>query len=513
MELQLIREALRLEQPLGTGRATAMVTGEVTLPGGLREETRVLAVHATASADSAEAATGRVDVRGRVAFCVLYTQGDPTQVKSVEATADFLHPCEMRGAQPRAEVQAFVQAGRAEARATGGRMSLRAEVDIGVSAASLSPVEAVTAVEGADDVQVLARPQTIRRTVALGSGEKLLREELPLPEGLQITQTLGADAYAVVEAITGGVGRVGLSGQVLLEAAHASRLPGRPVTVTRHAIPFTQSVELSGEEGETLDGSAVVKDVAVALQEDESGQQTLRAEVLLGLEGRAEAEETLSVLQDAYTTDGDEVRLTGETILCRTGGKAVSAAESARVTLRLPPSAPPVRQVLAAFARPQETQRETQEGRTTLSGTMDATLLYMTDGSDAPASVRLSEPFRVTFAQETAVEDFIALAATDTEAVPVTSDRVELRCILRMQARTQQAAPLRLVTGGETVPAAPVTEDMVLCFAQPGEGLWDIARRYRTPVSAVEALNPGLRGDVQPGQGVVVWRRCGAGCL
>ena len=40
MELQLIREALRLEQPLGTGRATAMVTGEVTLPGGLREETR-----------------------------------------------------------------------------------------------------------------------------------------------------------------------------------------------------------------------------------------------------------------------------------------------------------------------------------------------------------------------------------------------------------------------------------------------------------------------------------------
>ena len=144
---------------------------------------------------------------------------------------------------------------------------------------------------------------------------------------------------------------------------------------------------------------------------------------------------------------------------------------------------------------------------------MEATVIYLSDDGAAPVSARMEAPFRTAFAANASPEDIITLIAANVEAVPVTSDRVELRCILRMQARTQQAAPLRLVTGGETIPANPVTEDVVLYFTQPGEGLWDIARRYRTPVSAVEALNPGLRGDPQPGQGVVVWRRCGAGCL
>ena len=47
----------------------------------------------------------------------------------------------------------------------------------------------------------------------------------------------------------------------------------------------------------------------------------------------------------------------------------------------------------------------------------------------------------------------------------------------------------------------------VLYFTQPGEGAWEIARRYRIPESELRALNPDLQGDPKTGQGVVVWRR------
>lgn len=508
MDVQLIRENIRLEQPLGTGSAQALVTGEVTLPGGLREETHVLSAQATAAVERAEAAQGRVNVRGRVVFHVLYTQGDPSRVNAIEATADFTQSVDLPGAIPRAVAEAQAQLTRVEARASGGRLSLRAEAEVNARASSLQPVDAVMAIDGTDDVQVRTIPQVIRRTVASGSADVLLREELELPAELQIRETLCATAWPVVEAVTGGVGRSGLSGQVLLEAVHASDLPGRPVVVTRHSIPFTQSVELVGEDGEELDGWVTVRDVAVASQDDDAGM-FMRAEILLGLEGRADVQETLSVLTDAYTTTGDALQLTGGTVMARTGGKRLAAAESCKATLLLPDSAPPLRTSLAAFVRPQLTQTENAGDRTTLSGMLDVTLLYMTDGSAAPVSLQLSEPFRVTFACSLPQGALVHLAVTEAEAVPVTSDRVELRCILRLQSAGLEQQAIPLVTEGRCVPADEPTQAIVLYYVQPGEGLWEVAKRYRTPMETLRVLNPSIAGDVQPGQGVIVWRRSG----
>ena len=150
---------------------------------------------------------------------------------------------------------------------------------------------------------------------------------------------------------------------------------------------------------------------------------------------------------------------------------------------------------------------ECSAGRANLSGTLDTTLLYMTDGSSAPVSFRLSEPFRVSFAAEITPEDVITLEATEAEAVPITSDRIDLRCVMRMQAMTQRSVPLTLISEGQNVPGREITEDIVLCYVQPDESLWDIARRYRIPQEQLRALNPEMGVQVQPGQGILVWRR------
>lgn len=507
MEVQLSRADLRLEQPLGFWESTAVVTGEVTLPGGLREETRILAAHAAATPEAADAGSGRVNVRGHVVFHVLYTQGDPSKINVIEASADFMHPCETTNVTPRSSARARVDVQRVEARAAGGRMSLRAEVNVGVHACSREPVEVISAINGTDEVEVQSNTYRIRRTVAEGYAETLLREELPLPEGMQIREALFADAHAVVESVTGGMGRIGLNGQVMLEAAHASTLAGRPLVMTRHSIPFSTSVELSGGDGDLLSGEVMVKDVAIVLQEDGEGRQSLRAEVLLGMSGRSDTEESLSVLEDAYTTSGDDLALTSQTRLCRTDSCSISAAESGKTAVRMPENTPPVRTVLAAFLRPTRQQLDTHAGRTIVDGSMEITLLYMTDGSDAPVSIRMNEPFRVTFAEDVPQDASVALTVTEAEAVPVTSDRVELRYILRLRAEADKVQPVKLVTDGQTVAAGEQPDQIILCFTQPGETLWDISRRYRVPVSEVKALNPDLPEEPKEGQGLVVWRR------
>lgn len=506
MDMRLEQREIRPEQPCGRCTAQFNVDGDVTLPGSLRETAHILHVSAMAVAESAEAMQDRASVAGRVVFRVLYTQGERKQPTSIEATADFNHLCDLPGALPRTEVFACVQVEHAEAAVQGGRMNLRAVVRLWARAMGNEPLAVITQVD-APGVQQRTEQLRLRTTVGRGSADVLLREEFSLPAELAVQETLGAGAQAVFFDTAGGQGRIGLSGEVTIEAVHASSIPGKPIVVTRHSLPVSQSVEITGENGELLDGRIVVKDVAVASQDMGDGERTLRAEVLLGLTAWAEREETAALLADAYTTEGEALQLHRRNAVMRTGARRMQAAESGKVTLMLPGDEKPLRTVLAAFAVPVMTGFTQQGSRLIAEGVMEATLLYLSEDGETPLSVRLEAPFRTAFAAEAAPEDIVTLQAANVEAVLITSDRAELRYILRAEVEGVQAAPVTVIDDVTAIPAEPTETGIVLCYAQPGETLWEIARRYRLPEAELRKLNPELQEQPKAGQGVLVWRR------
>ena len=99
------------------------------------------------------------------------------------------------------------------------------------------------------------------------------------------------------------------------------------------------------------------------------------------------------------------------------------------------------------------------------------------------------------------------LTSSNVEAVPITSDRVELRYILHAQVEGLHTSKVTVTTEVASVPAAAVPKEIVLYFTQPGETAWEIARHYRIPEGELRKLNPDLSGEPKAGQGLVVWNR------
>lgn len=90
-----------MERLVGNAQGQAAVEGEITLPGGLREEARVLSAGAMVVLENVEAQQDKVILEGRVVFHALYTQGDPDKPQAMEASADFTHTLDLPGAQAR----------------------------------------------------------------------------------------------------------------------------------------------------------------------------------------------------------------------------------------------------------------------------------------------------------------------------------------------------------------------------------------------------------------------------
>lgn len=505
--IDVFREELPLQRFAGEGLTQAVVEGEVALPGGLREETRVLSCEAMAVAERSSAENGRVVLDGKVTFHVLYTQGDPTKISALEAGADFTHTADIPGAQSGMNAPVSLMVEHVEANAQGGRLHLTAVVRVHSRVFTDEPLSAVTGVRGAEGL--MSRSENLRsiRTMGFGAQDVLIRDECELGSALQITDTLYATALASVQDVSGGEGRATLSGTIQLEVTHLSEMPSRPVVITRHSIPFEESVVISGESGGELCCSAVVRDVAVLSQEGaQEGERTLRAEVLLGLRAECVQSRDVCLLLDAYTTQGDVLGIETQDVSRATARRWLHTAESGKITLMLD-GQPPVRTPVKATLRPVITGLARTGGKLAAEGMMEITLLYMTDDDPAPQVFSAEEPFAAVFACDPSLLDSVVLTASNADPLTVTSDRVEIKYILHLDCSDVQLSAQPLVTQVSARTAPPQEPGIVLCFSRAGETVWELAKRYRVSPESLRSMNPSLQDGAPGGQRVILWKR------
>ncbi|MEG0996864.1 MAG: LysM domain-containing protein, partial [Clostridia bacterium] len=297
-----------------------------------------------------------------------------------------------------------------------------------------------------------------------------------------------------------------LSGNILLEVTHRSAMPSRPLVITRHTVPFEETLSLMGENGDTLVCDAVVKDVAVLSQDgQEEGARTLRAEVLLGVSAHATRKRDVCLLLDAYTTQGNLLVPKRQQVMRALAHKQVHTAESGKLTLLLD-GQPPARTPLRAALRPVITELSRAGGKLSVEGMMETTLLYMTDESDIPRSYQTEEPFRMNFTCDLSRPESLVLTPTNIEVTGITSDRVEVKFILHVCCYDVQLGDEPLVVGVDEQPADPVDSGILLCFSQPGETVWDIAKRYRVSCDSLKRMNPSL-GTSEGSEKVILWRK------
>ncbi|MBE5802000.1 MAG: DUF3794 domain-containing protein [Clostridiales bacterium] len=507
-EPEVLREELSLTRYLGESLRQAVVEGEVALPGGLREETVILSAEAMAVIEKTAVQTGRVDVDGKVIFHVLYTQGDPTHISSLEAAADFSQTVEMPGARPGMNAPVSLMPEHVEASAQGGRLKLMAILRLFTRLFSDDPISVVSGLRAQDGLMQKTEVLKTSRTVASGVQDVLVRDECELSDVLQITDTLYATAAANVQEVMGGEERATISGSIELEVTHLSAMPSRPLVITRHSIPFEETLSLIGENGDQLTADAIVKDVAVLSQEgQEEGQRTLRAEVLLSLSAQTTQSRDVCLLLDAYTTQGDLLKPATQPTRRVLAQRQVHTAESGKLTLLLD-GQPPARTPLTATLRPIITDLSKTGGKLNVEGMMEVCLLYMTDDTAVPQSYRTEEPFRMSFACDLSCPEAMVLQPTGIEVAGVTSDRVEVKYILHLCCYDVTLGQEPLVSDLSREPAPEEEQGLLLYFSQPGESLWDIAKRYRVSCDSLRRMNPSLEGDAVPdGQRVILWRR------
>jgi len=277
-----------------------------------------------------------------------------------------------------------------------------------------------------------------------------------------------------------------VTGTLTVRVLHQNAEPGKPMVMTTHEAPY--EVILAGQlpEGESVVAEAEVTDVMAdsALSDK---RRTLRFEAEIRVRLMREKQREATLLTDLYTLSGPVLEPVTERIRVMSAREAASAQESLRLQVTMPRDVPPVDTVLCAFAQPVASGVTPAGKRLDTEGIVGLTLIYLPQDSDIPYAVHVREPFAMTFPLEMGEGASAQLEAVEVSASAITSERVEVRCLLNIRAVRRVTQMVEGVTDVREGEAQEAERGFVLVWPAKGETRWDTARRLRV---AEEALRP-----------------------
>lgn len=506
MNESIQKQELVLDQLAADVTAQAVVEGDAALPGSMRDAVTVLAVHAQVVVDRAQAQSDQIGVNGQVSFHVLYTQGDLTRVQVLETGSDFSDALSAPGVTADMRATAEAEVLEAGANAAGGRLHLKAVLNLRAQAMQEMRMEAVSEID-IEPQRLRTRSEEItwERTREVGKERTLLREEFDLSSALGVGETLFATAQAHTGEITGGEGRANVTGVIDLCVYHAGAPGTKPLIVTRHSMPFEVTVNVGGDVAQEaqLDAQATLRDVLADSMSAGDGARVLRVEVEVEVQLLAHETQRAMLLQDAYTLYGDALALERTALRMNGASERVCAKDSGKMILTLPEGKEPVGTVLAAFALPIIGTQEAAGAQLRVDGVLDVTVIYLPTDSGIPVSAQLSQAFTASFDVPVAQGAWTRLCCTEIAASGITSDRIEARYVLELCGSSGGTQEAEAVTQVQSVEAGEEHGGICVYFPSENETLWDVARYYRVDEATLSKANAGRAADAP----VIVLRR------
>lgn len=264
------------------------------------------------------------------------------------------------------------------------------------------------------------------------------------------------------------------------------RTPENTVSMARFDLPFSQIMEVGGlEEEGACELEVVERESQVALTGDEEGR-TLSVHMELLAQAVVRQTRQLQLFTDAYSVT-HAVTVERQSVPLTQLWEENSVTETCREVLETPTAVRSVEDCFVTLGQPQ-VKREEQEGVMAVQG--KATVLYTDDGGQLCALIRpISVSARVALPSQGECRARCAPAG-EVQAVAAAGG-VELRCgvqfnyLTTLQSRREAVCALQVEEREEVLERPSV----ILRLAQPGEGLWDIAKAYATTQADILAAN------------------------
>ena len=506
MPLKVIQKEIEAERKIGYRMVQMQVRAEALVPGAGRDPIDVLLWDANAHLIRTDVQSGRVVLDGGVVCQAVYRMGEETSLRALTARANISQAVDIDGAEEGMLSRSRVVVDSTDARYENGHMVFQVGLTLYVWVMRLETVSLVERIEADACVQQKSMEICVQKLAAEANETMVLTDRVALPASLDARSALMDWGSVEIDSEEQDLGGYRVKGRAMIETLISSGQSDRPAVLLRHPIAFDKLIELPEWLAKDARAGAVLRSVRSQVEQAENGADgalTLQADISFSIQ--ANPKTCTAALADAYAVCGRDIVIERKQLDAVSDVIFTQTAEMARGTAILPEGARDVGTVVAVRVQPGIAEIKASDGRSRITGILDAIVLYTTASTRTPASLQAAIEFSADVPQALREDSQIILTVLQAEAGSVMGDQLDIRVNLSISCMTRIETQYSVATDVHEGDAIDRRTGFVIVWPEAEDTAWTIGRRYRIGEESVARGTEN--GEIEPGKPIVIAMR------
>jgi hypothetical protein len=517
MDLSVKRDTVRINEPVFDNTADHPVESDVLLPDYCPDIARILKTEACAMVDTKTLETDRLVVAGNLCVKIIYVPDNSCAIRCFSYESAFAHTFEISGASHEDMARVKVKVDYVNCRPIGPRrMQIKASVSINAKVWSRRDEEFISDCED-DKVELLSRPMKVSSMIGACERPFKVEEELEVGYGKPaIASIIRSDATATVQDFKVISNKIIAKGELMLHTLYSPDISDAKLEVMDHSIPISQILDLEGVDEESIcTVSFFVTNVKVEASADGDGEnRMMMVDITLNAQASARRMQDFTAVADAYSPVF-EMGIQTKQVALEHISDVIRTSESVRLSVEAPGDG--ISAVTDCTVRVESAIAKAEGKNLMISGEMMVSAMGA-DMQGGPVCIEKPVPFKITEQLSTACENMrcdpdVNVVASSFSLAP---SGIDVRVDCAVTALVFVVNNENLVSDislDESRPRECRKKTLTLYFADKGECLWDIAKRYSTSMDAIRREN-NLETDCLPERSMLLIpkKHCSRGC-
>lgn len=519
--MEILKKDITIDKKVGKETSQVLIEGDIIVPDTKPDIDTVLEANGTAYIDSKDIVNDRITFKGNLDINVLFVaKGDSKPIYNMQCTYPINDFINMEGIDKSMTVFTTCTITNLDYKLINDRkVSFRAILDVTSEVLAKENIEAVSTIDGLDEKQMKVTNINVNRIACTKFDRFNIKDDIEISSGRpNIKEILDVNFNIINKDIRTQLEKINISGDVRACILYKSDEEDSIITYFEQDIPFNGIIEVEGATDDMIgDVYLDIQEKNTQILEDVDGEpRVIGIDIHVGCNIKVSYEDKMNILEDAYALDKqiniEKNMQSYPMLICKNKNQA-----SIKEIIKLDEECPPILQVLKVSGKPILDNIEVLEDKIVAEGVIDCKILYITNSDEYPMyCFNTIIPYTQTIdAKGTKPE----IAKVDINSyiehigINMMSDKdVEVRCAINFDTVVTKDKEISFITD---VIFDELDQDflnsiasIIIYVVQPGDTLWDLAKKFNTTVDDIIELNDIENPDlIYPGQKLLILKK------
>ncbi len=517
MSLELIREAVRVSQAMGEDTTQTIIENDIIVPDVKPDIARILLLDGDAFVNGAEVVHDKILINGTIRYKILYISDDPEQpLKSINSNSGFQYAMGIPDARQGMSCKAGCEIEHMEYEILNSRkVNIKTILNVNGKVENRIDQNIVSDFDGAEGIQVLRSTSSINSFIGTSEVTAAIRETMEVPAGKPtIREILRNDIKITGKDYKLADGKIIAKGELNVSTLYIGDDENRSIQFMEHEIPFTQFVEQNGvDESSFCELDYVVADSTFEAEEDNDGElRFLRGEIELKILADSFGKKDIEIIEDAYSPNF-RLALEKEPIKMEESVADNKGQIIVKDNIAIQDDSPDISEIFNVMYKPSISDCVITDDKIDISGVLGSNVLYLANDNEQPVYCCQQDiPFKYGMEIKGAKPDMgcdLLMNIEHCSYSMVSVKEVEVRVVLAISARVVKQVAIPTITKAVEQPQddkrLTSQPSITIYFAQAGDNLWKIAKKYYTTIDELKKINAlGDTNLLNPGEQIII---------